>query len=138
MTVMSAVCIILQKKPDWGSAKQILADPTFITKLINFNPETITEKTYVKFKQFSKNPDFTPHIVGKVSKACESLCAWVIAVEKFHEVYKTVRPKEEKVKEANEALEIMRNGLQKKQFMLEQVIITVYFQFLNKFFLSTN
>ena len=121
MTVMCAVCIILQKKPDWTTAKQILSDPSFITKLINFNAETVTEKTYVKFKQYSKNPDFQPEIVGKVSKACQSLCTWVLAVEKFHEVYRTVRPKENKVKEANEALEIMRAGLKKKQLMLEQV-----------------
>jgi dynein heavy chain len=122
MTVMCAVCLILNKKPDWTSAKQLLAEPSFITRLVNFNPELVTEKTYLKFKQYSKNPDFKPDIVGKVSKACESLCCWVLAVEKFHEVYRTVRPKEDRVKEANEALGIMRDGLAKKRAMLEQVI----------------
>lgn len=122
MTVMSAVCVILQKKPDWNTAKQLLADPGFITKLINFDAELVSDKTYIKFKHYSKNPDFKPEIVGKVSKACESLCAWVLAVEKFHEVYRTVKPKENKVQEANEALEVMRAGLKKKQHMLEGVI----------------
>lgn len=122
MTVMCAVCLILNKKPDWTSAKQLLAESSFITRLVNFNPELVTEKTYLKFKQYSKNPDFKPDIVGKVSKACESLCCWVLAVEKFHEVYRTVRPKEDRVKEANEALGIMRDGLAKKRAMLEQVI----------------
>lgn len=121
MTVMCAVCVILNKKPDWNTSKQLLADSSFITKLINFDAETVTEKTYIKFKQYSKNPDFKPDIVGRVSKACESMCSWVLAVEKFHEVYRTVRPKEEKVKEANEALEIMRNGLAKKELMLEKI-----------------
>ncbi len=133
MTVMCAVCIILKHKPDWHTAKQILNDPSFITKLISFNAESVTEKTYNKFKQYSKMPDFEPSIVGKVSKACESLCTWVIAVEKFHEVYRTVKPKENKVKEANEALEIMRDGLRKKQNMLEKVCIcNFYFLRLNK------
>ena len=118
---MSAVCIILGKKPDWNTAKQLLASPGFISTLVNFNAEKVTDKTYSKFKQYSKNADFQPHIIGKVSKACESLCSWVLAVEKFHEAYRTVKPKEQKVKEANEALEVMRNGLKKKQFMLEQV-----------------
>ena len=117
MTVMSAVCVILGKKPDWNTAKQILADPSFITKLINYDAEAV----YIKFKHFSKNPDFKPDVVGKVSKAAESLCSWVKAMEKFHEVHRTVKPKEDKVREANEALEVMRSGLAKKQFMLEQI-----------------
>lgn len=121
MTVMCAVCVILNRKPDWSSAKQLLADPGFINHLVLFNPEQVSEKAYAKFKQYSKNPDFKPEIVGKVSRACQSLCHWVLAVEKFHEVYRTVRPKEERVKEANEALEIMREGLAKKTTMLEQV-----------------
>lgn len=121
MTVMCAVCVILQKKPDWNTAKQLLADSAFITKLVNFNAETITEKTYLKFRQYSKNPDFQPDIIGRVSKACKSLCLWVLAVQRFHEVYRTVKPKEDKVNGANEALEVMRNGLKKKQLMLEQV-----------------
>lgn len=111
----------IRKKADWNTAKQLLADPSFITKLINFDAETVTEKTYLKFKQYSKNPDFKPDVVGRVSKACESMCAWVLAVEKFHEVYRTVKPKEEKVKEANEALEVMSEGLRKKQEMLEKI-----------------
>lgn len=122
MTVMCAVCTILNRKPDWNTAKQLLAESSFINKLISFNAETVTEKTYLKFKQYSKNPEFKPDIVRSVSRACESMCSWVLAVEKFHEVYRTVKPKEIKVKEANEALEVMRDGLSKKQSMLEQVM----------------
>lgn len=133
MTVMCAVCIILNKKPDWSSAKQLLAEPSFITHMVTFNPEKVTEKAYIKFKQYSKNPDFKPEIVGKVSKACESLCCWVLAVEKFHEVYRTVRPKEERVREANEALRVMREGLAKKQNMLEQVRETSLFLYFLKY-----
>jgi dynein heavy chain len=121
MTVMCAVCVILGEKADWSTAKQILNDPNFITRLINFNAESVDEKCYTKFRQYSKNADFQPEIVGKVSKACESLCIWVLAVEKFHQVYRTVKPKEKKVKEANEALEIIRAGLEKKQTMLVKI-----------------
>ena len=54
MTVMSAVCVILGKKPDWNTAKQLLADSSFITKLINYDAEAVTDKMYIKFKNFSK------------------------------------------------------------------------------------
>lgn len=121
MTVMFAVCVILQKKPDWTTAKQLLADSGFINKLINFDKNSITDKVYIKIKQFSKNPDFTPEIVGTVSIACKSLCSWVIALQRYHEVHRTVKPKEDKVKEAKEALTVMQNGLKKKQKMLSEV-----------------
>jgi dynein heavy chain, axonemal len=121
MTVMCAVCVILNKKADWITAKQLLADSNFILKLVNFNAENLTDNVYLKLKQYSKNPDFKPIVVGRVSKACESLCSWVVAVEKFYEVHRSVKPKEAKVREANEALELMRDGLKKKQFMLDQV-----------------
>jgi dynein heavy chain len=118
---MCAVCVTLGKKPDWTTAKQLLADAEFINKLINFNKETLTDKVYTKIKQFSKNPDFNPEIVGKVSIACKSLCSWVLALQTYHEVYRTVKPKEMKVKEANEALELMRTSLKRKENMLHEV-----------------
>lgn len=119
---MCAVCVILQKKPDWTTAKQLLADSGFINTLIDFNKETITDKMYNKIRQFSKNPDFNPEIVGKVSIACKSLCSWVLALQSYHEVYRTVKPKEHKVREANDALDVMRKSLKRKQDMLQEVI----------------
>lgn len=96
-------------------------DPGFLNTLVNFNAETVTDSCYRKFRLYSKLPDFKPAIVGRVSKACESICSWVLAVEKFHEVYRSVKPKEAKVNEANEALSVIENGLKKKQRLLEKV-----------------
>ena len=121
MTVMSAVCTILGIKPDWNTAKKMLNDPSFVTRLVTFNAESVSPKIYNKCKQYSKIPDFKPSIVVKVSKACETLCAWVLAVEKYHETYRTVQPKERKLAEANQALDVMRKGLHKKVFLLEQI-----------------
>jgi dynein heavy chain len=121
MTVMCAVCAILQHKSDWTTAKQLVADPGFINKLIHFDKHTLNDKIYSKIKQFSKNPDFTPAIVGKVSIACQSLCNWVLAIESYYEVYRRIKPKEEKVKEANYALDVMRAGLKRKEDMLAEV-----------------
>lgn len=121
MTVMSAVNICLNEKADWATAKTVLGDPSFINRLINYDVESFTEKTYAKLKHFSKNPDFAPDVVAKVSRACKSLCSWVLAVQKFYEVYRQVKPKKNKVKEANEALNVMVMGLTKKQKMLQLI-----------------
>lgn len=45
----------------------------------------------------------------------------VLAIQRYHEVYRTVKPKEEKLKTANEALTVMQKSLARKQEMLKLV-----------------
>lgn len=45
----------------------------------------------------------------------------MLAVQRYHEVYRTVKPKEEKLKTANEALTVMQKSLARKQEMLKLV-----------------
>ena len=42
--VMSAVNVLLQEKPDWATAKQVLSDPQFLKRLIQYDKNTIPEK----------------------------------------------------------------------------------------------
>ena len=42
--VMSAVCVLLGKQPDWASAKQVLSDANFINLLINYDKASAPEK----------------------------------------------------------------------------------------------
>ena len=49
------------------------------------------------------------------------LCSQVLAIQRYHEVYRTVKPKEEKLKTANEALTVMHKSLARKQEMLKLV-----------------
>jgi hypothetical protein len=45
----------------------------------------------------------------------------VLAIQRYYEVYRTVKPKEEKLKTANEALAVMHKSLARKQEMLKLV-----------------
>ena len=42
--VMSAVNVLLQEKPDWVTAKQVLSDNQFLKRLTNYDKNTIPER----------------------------------------------------------------------------------------------
>ncbi|KAM9568107.1 dynein axonemal heavy chain 6-like [Salvelinus alpinus] len=121
LTVMHAVCILLQQKPDWTTAKQLLGDPGFLKRLVSLDKDSLPEKVFLKLRRYSKCPDFNPAKVGMVSIACRSICFWVLALEHYHAVYKIIQPKQNKVNVAQAALVKSESNLMKKQKRLSKI-----------------
>lgn len=68
----------------WGPTKRMIGDMKFLQNLIEFDKDNIPA-AYVKVitTKYITNPDFDPEKMAKVSKACQGLCSWVIAIEKY-------------------------------------------------------
>lgn len=121
MTVMEAVCILLNCKPDWPSAKQLLGDSNFLRRLMDYDKDNIKPQILLKLQKYINNPDFIPEKVEKVSKACRSMCMWVRAMDLYSRVLKEVGPKREKLATAQEELDMTMATLREKQEKLREV-----------------
>ncbi|XP_044299896.1 dynein axonemal heavy chain 6 isoform X2 [Varanus komodoensis] len=121
MTVMEAICILLNAKPDWATAKQLLGDSTFLKKLLEYDKENIKSQILLKLQKYMNNPDFVPEKVEKVSKACKSMCMWVRAMDLYSRVVKVVEPKRQKLNAAQAELDATLATLRDKQKKLRQV-----------------
>uniref|UniRef100_A0A4W3JLB2 Dynein axonemal heavy chain 6 n=1 Tax=Callorhinchus milii TaxID=7868 RepID=A0A4W3JLB2_CALMI len=119
MTVMEAMCILLNAKTDWASAKQVLGDSNFLKKLVEYDKDNIKPQVLQKLQKYLINPDFVPEKVEKVSRACKSMCMWVRAMDLYSRVIKEVQPK--RVKLAAAELDATLLMLKEKQKKLKQV-----------------
>ncbi|XP_069560973.1 dynein axonemal heavy chain 6 [Brachyistius frenatus] len=121
MTVMEAVCILLNCKPDWQGAKQVLGDANFLRRLTDYDKDNIKPQILLKLQKYVNNPDFIPEKVEKVSRACRSMCMWVRAMDLYSKVLKEVGPKREKLAKAQEELDMTMATLKDKQQKLQDV-----------------
>ncbi|CAD8148668.1 unnamed protein product [Paramecium octaurelia] len=129
---MDSVCIMLERKPKkapdggedyWEEAGKVLSDPgKFIKMLEKYNRNNIPEKVITKMTQFlDKNKQFQPALISKASQAAEGLCLWVLAIYKFHFVYKEITPLREEFEKAQQSLKVAQNELAAKQQLLHEV-----------------
>ncbi|KAF6321024.1 dynein axonemal heavy chain 6 [Rhinolophus ferrumequinum] len=121
MTVMEAISILLNAKPDWPTAKQLLSDSNFLRRLLEYDKENIKPQILAKLQKYINNPDFVPEKVEKVSKACKSMCMWVRAMDLYSRVIKEVEPKRQKLRAAQAELDVTMATLKAKQALLKQV-----------------
>eukprot|EP00118_Oscarella_pearsei_P018868 m.196512 g.196512 ORF g.196512 m.196512 type:complete len:4008 (+) comp39530_c1_seq1:67-12090(+) len=135
--VMEAVCILKLIKPDrvndpsgsgrkiedyWGPAKRMLGDMKFLQSLTTFDKDNIPPAAIKPIREkYKENQDFVPEKIRTASSAAEGLCRWVLAMEKYDLVAKTVAPKKEALKKAKGELELAMKDLRAKQSALKEV-----------------
>ena len=122
--VLCAVMILRRQDPTWKEAKKQLGDSQFLGQLQNFNKDLLTDQLLKKVEKYTKKTEpckFEPETVGKISGAAKSLCMWVIAMEVYGKIAKTVEPKRLKVKKAQQDLEKKQKALNAAEKQLKEV-----------------
>ncbi|XP_039379207.1 dynein heavy chain 11, axonemal isoform X1 [Mauremys reevesii] len=110
--VTAAVMVLLAykgkvpKDRSWKAAKVFMGKvDDFLQALISYDKEHIPENCLKVVKEhYLKDPEFNPNLVRTKSFAAAGLCAWVINIVKFYEVYCDVEPKRHALAHANAEL----------------------------------
>ena len=125
LNVLEAVCILLGVKPDWPTAKNLISEPTFMQMLIEFDKDNVSDATLKRIRRYIESPKFVPDEVGKVSRACCSLCLWVRAIDYYAKVFKTIEPKRIKLLQAESELAEAMTSLRKETDRVTHIETTI-------------
>uniref|UniRef100_A0A8B9C0Z5 Dynein axonemal heavy chain 3 n=1 Tax=Anser brachyrhynchus TaxID=132585 RepID=A0A8B9C0Z5_9AVES len=136
--VMESICVMKgtkpERKPDpsgsgkmiedyWGPSRKILGDLKFLESLKAYDKDNIPPAIMKRIRErFINHPDFQPAVIKNVSSACEGLCKWVRAMEVYDRVAKVVAPKRERLRTAEELLDVQMQKLKTKQAELKEVV----------------
>jgi len=93
-----------KKKSDWKDAQKMLKGvDNFLKELKAFGPEQIVQANAdIVIGTYLPDPKFTPEAMMSVSSAASALCAWVINILAYFEVWKETVPKTLALNAANE------------------------------------
>ena len=92
-----------------------------LDNLFNFDRDNIPDNVINKITPYIEREDFDPAAIKRASVACEAMCMWSRAMFTYHHVAKAVEPKRQKLRAAEEELEISNAKLAKAQAQLKEV-----------------
>jgi dynein heavy chain len=119
---MDAVLVLLGEKEGWDSSKKALGKIDFLSRLQEYDKESITPITIKKLQKFINDKDFIPEIIETTSVPCRSLCLWVHAMNKYYHVNREIAPLRERLGIAQGKVSTAKSDLEVKQARLRAVI----------------
>ncbi|EQC31806.1 hypothetical protein SDRG_10595 [Saprolegnia diclina VS20] len=91
--VLNAVCVLFDVDPSWENARRLLSDVNFVSTLIGYNKDTVSDAILDKLSPFMDDPSFTKDEVVKQSVAASTMVVWISAIYEYSRVRKLVQPK---------------------------------------------
>jgi dynein heavy chain, axonemal len=107
---LTALCVMFDIRPDVvndpenpgkkmkdyfkAAGKHLLVNGAkLLEDMMNYDKDNISHHIIQQIEPFYNDPQFTPEIVEKASRACKAMCMWARAMYKYHQVTLTVEPK---------------------------------------------
>ncbi|XP_049855418.1 dynein beta chain, ciliary-like [Schistocerca gregaria] len=123
----------IPKDRSWKACKVMMAKvDSFLDSLIHYDKENIHPEVIKALQPYLQDPEFVPENIQGKSLAAAGLCAWVINIMKFYEVYVVVEPKRRALNQANAELAAARerlNSLKDQLNSLEAKLATLTHEF---------
>ncbi|XP_027203133.2 dynein heavy chain, cytoplasmic isoform X1 [Dermatophagoides pteronyssinus] len=91
---MESICLLLgESTTDWKVIRSILMRENFISTIVNFQTDNITEDIRQKMiTKYLQNPDYNFEKIKHASLACEPLVKWAIAQVNYADMLKKIEP----------------------------------------------
>lgn len=103
----------IPKDRSWKECKLMMGKvDQFLSDLINYDKENMQAEVVRACQVYTKDPEFNPEKILSKSVAAAGLCAWVINILKFYDVFVVVEPKRKALAKANQELADARAKLQ--------------------------
>ncbi|KAK9702182.1 Dynein heavy chain region D6 P-loop domain [Popillia japonica] len=112
------------KDRSWKACKGMMGKvDQFLYDLVYYDKDNIHPDLIKAVREYVKEPEFNPEKIISKSIAAAGLCAWVINIVKYYDVFVVVEPKRRALAKANQDLNDARSKLlelKEKLFNLEQ------------------
>ncbi|KAH8326498.1 hypothetical protein KR067_009278 [Drosophila pandora] len=119
INVCAAVMVLLAsngkipRDRSWKAAKLMMVRvDQFLNDLLNYNKDNIHPNIIETLQEYLKDPEFNPDKVVQKSVAAAGLCAWVINLHRYHQVFLIVGPKQQALQDSQQELLEARERLQ--------------------------
>lgn len=91
----------------------------FLNELETYKKDNIPPDAIKALQPYIKDPDFDPEKVRTKSAAAAGLCEWVININKYHEAFQIVNPKQKAALESQYELEAAQDELRENRAKLD-------------------
>ncbi|XP_037943923.1 dynein beta chain, ciliary-like [Teleopsis dalmanni] len=135
VNVCAAVMVLLAvngkipRDRSWKAAKLTMVRvDQFLNDLVNYNKDNIHPNIIEELQEYLKDPEFNPDNIVQKSVAAAGLCAWVINIHRYHQVFLIVGPKQkalqdsqEELLEARERLKFLKDKINEFEAKLSEI-----------------
>jgi dynein heavy chain len=118
LLVAQVLCLIFNVKPKviraqtakevdkmdyWEPTLKTLLKPELLKMMQTFDKDNVPAELVISLKPILESPDYTEEKMAKTSQAALGISNWTKAIVQYDEAMKVVKPKQQQLKEAEEA-----------------------------------